>query len=72
MIAKRDQSIRKVKEIMIGTSSDEKFGMGKVRSWKEIQNYLGIEFGSRKFTRPHQPWKLPSNFRELKDEFVQK
>lgn len=78
----RDRSIEKIKKIMTG-KIDSKYGLGNQRSWTEIQEYLGIDFEKRFFiffffwfeylkrifTRPHQPWKLPKNFRKLIDEF---
>lgn len=69
VIALRDKSIQLIKDIMSGKVKDEKYGMGTVRSWQEIQDYLGVEFDNQKFTRPHHPWKIPKNWRELKDEF---
>lgn len=65
----RDRSIQKIKDIMTGKIKDLKYGMGNIRSWKEIQEYLGIDFNKRIFTRSNKPWKLPKNFREIKDKF---
>jgi [Skp1-protein]-hydroxyproline N-acetylglucosaminyltransferase len=65
IIAQRDASIEKIKGIMTGKIVDEKYGMGNVRSWKEIQDYFGIDFEKRTFTRPNKPWKLPDDYREL-------
>lgn len=69
VITQRDKSIRLVIDIMKGNVHDPKYGMGSVRSWQEIQDYLGIDFDNKKFTRPHQPWTLPQGFREITDEF---
>lgn len=71
-IVLRDLSIAKIKKIMKGEEKDSKYGMGDVRSWEEIQDYLGIHFDSKKFTRPHKPWTVPHNFRVLQDEWVGK
>ena len=69
-MVERDKSIQKIKDIMTGKTREEKHGMGTVRTFKEYCDYLGIDFDNQKFTRPHQPWKLPKNtFTELKDEF---
>ena len=36
IITLRNKSIQKVKDIMTGKIKDEKYGMGKIRSWDEI------------------------------------
>lgn len=69
VVSQRDKSIQKVKDIMTGSLIEANYGMGNVRTWQEIQNYLGVDFENRKFIRHHQPWTLPNDFRELNDEF---
>jgi hypothetical protein len=70
VIAARNASVQKIKEIMIGKLPAAKFGMGSVRSWAEIQQYLGIDFDNHKFIRPHHPWRLPSPFQQISDRFA--
>lgn len=71
VLAERDKSIRKIKDIMTGKLKEDKFGMGKVRSFADYCKYLGVDFEKGTFTRKPSPdmWVLPKDFMELKDEF---
>lgn len=67
----RDKSIQKIKDIMTGKLEDERHGLGVERSWEGIQDYMGINFEKREFTRPHKPWSPPVDWdqQQIKDEF---
>lgn len=48
---------------------EDTHGMGKTRTFKQYCEYLGIDFEKKTFSRPHKPWRLPTGFKELNDNF---
>ena len=69
-IKTRNDSIAWIKDVMTGKIKDPLYGMGNIRTWDEIQNYLGIDFKTKTFTRPHKPWRLPKEWKHINDEYV--
>eukprot|EP01114_Cavostelium_apophysatum_P015899 TRINITY_DN4427_c0_g1_i1.p1 TRINITY_DN4427_c0_g1~~TRINITY_DN4427_c0_g1_i1.p1 ORF type:complete len:563 (-),score=133.04 TRINITY_DN4427_c0_g1_i1:45-1733(-) len=63
------KSLKLVVDIMKGNVKDENFGMGKVRTWDEIQYYFGVDLNAMNATRNLKPWTKPENWTIPHDEF---
>jgi hypothetical protein len=58
-----------VKDILTGKKIDDKYGLGKVRTWTEFWDYLGLDPISYKEIRPREPWKTPATYNRICDKF---
>lgn len=63
-------SVWKVVNIMSGTEKNPKFKLGTVKSILDYWKYIGIDFQKKTYTRPKEPWKLPSDFKPIRDKFL--
>lgn len=66
---KRVASVKKVKDILTGALTDQRYGLGRVKSIQDYWNYIGVDFNTKKVLRPHDPWTLPSDFTTIKDMY---
>ena len=70
----RIESVEKVKNIISGIETESPYSIGKKRSIEEIWDYFGLNpekaHTPEETTRQREPWILPPNFRELKDEYL--
>lgn len=70
VISKRDESIQKVKDIIMGVDEPKtKYSLGNKRTVQEFWDYIGLNPHTQESIRPREPWTLPENFRELHDEY---
>lgn len=68
--AERLKSVARVKQIMNGEFTGDKYGTGKVRSVQDWWKYEGVDPKTQQFIRPHRPWKPPPDEKLIQDEFV--
>lgn len=68
-LKKRNQSIKFIKNLLLGKIKDPICTFGTKRTMKEFWNYIGVDFENKTFTRSHRPWKLPKDFKPLQDEY---
>lgn len=66
---KRQQSVQKIKSILMGSVVDPKYGLGTARNIQEYWKYIGVDFNTKALYRPSDPWTLPPDFQPIKDAF---
>lgn len=65
----RENSIKRVKDILMKKIVDDKYGLGNVRSIENYWLYAGADINTQMLLRKHEPWTLPLDFKELKDQY---